>query len=212
MLGERFTDRRAAGRALAELLVQRLTWTDPLVLGLVRGGVPVAYEVARAIGADLDVAIALKIGAPGQPEFGIGAVTPHGEPRYDPATLAALRLSPDALRGRAERVREEARRREALYRDDRPEPPVRDRSVVVVDDGLATGVTARAAVMALRPGRPRDLVLAVPVGAHDSAQALRADRIDVCCVREPIDFGAVGSWYRNFDQTADEEVLALLDR
>lgn len=209
--GRRYADRHEAGRVLGKVLSGRL-WADPIVLGLVRGGVPVAYELAGALPAELDVAVSLKIGAPGQPEFGIGAVTPEGEPVFDEATVAALGLAGQELRERAEQIRAEARRRVRLYRDERPEPRLHGRSVLLVDDGLATGVTARAALRSLRTDEPRELILAVPVGPTDSAEALQAEADEVVCVRQPMDFGAVGAWYRHFEQTSDDEVLALLRR
>jgi len=211
MRGDRFTDRRAAGRALAEVVRTR-PWIDPIVLGLVRGGVPVAYEVARALNAELDVAVALKIGAPGQPEFGIGAVTPQGPPVYDEDTVATLRLGAADLRRRGERVQAEARRRDALYRNGRPAPYVSGRSVLIVDDGLATGVTARAALRSVGAAGPGSVVVAVPVGARDSAEALSAEGAEVICVRDPVNLGAVGAWYRHFEQVSDDEVLQLLEQ
>ncbi|GAA0260711.1 phosphoribosyltransferase family protein [Saccharothrix mutabilis subsp. mutabilis] len=205
----KFADRADAGRVLARAL-RRFEWTDPLVLGLARGGVPVAHEVALALGAELDVAVARKIGAPGRPEFGVGAVTADGEPIFDARTLAYLGVSVADLAGVVEEERREARRRLAVYRAGRPVLAGRD--VLVVDDGLATGVTARAALREARQGDPRRLVLAVPVGAAEAVRDLSAVADLVVCPRERIDFRSVGRFYRRFDQTTDAEVLALLEQ
>lgn len=205
----RFRDRDDAGRALAEL-VRPLELVDPVVLALPRGGVPVAAQVAAAVGGVLDVVVARKIGLPGRPEFGVGAIAEGGEPLFDEATLSRLGLTPDDLAETVAQERAELRRRVERYRGGRPLPELAGRQVVLVDDGLATGGTARAALRALRGAGPARLVLAVPVCAPQSAQALRQEADDVVCVLAPADFAAVGAWYERFDQTSDEEVLALL--
>jgi putative phosphoribosyl transferase len=206
-----FADRAEAGARLAERLAA-MSWSNPVVLGLARGGVPIAVRVADALGAPLDVAVARKIGAPGHPEFGVGAVTADGPPRYDERTLAQLGLTPDDLRETCERERAEARRRLQRYRQGRDPVPLAGRDVLLVDDGLATGVTARAALGELRPAGPARLVFAAPVCARDSRDALCAgtDADGVVCVSAPPEFGAVGLWYRDFRQTSDEDVLAAL--
>lgn len=206
----KFADRADAGRVLARAL-RRFEWTDPLVLGLARGGVPVAHEVALALGAELDVAVARKIGAPGRPEYGVGAVTADGEPIFDGRALAYLDVSPADLVGVVEQERREARRRLAAYRGAGP-PALAGRDVLVVDDGLATGVTARAALREARQADPRRLVLAVPVGAAEAVRDLSAVADLVVCPRERTDFRSVGRFYRRFDQTTDAEVLALLEQ
>ncbi|WIV55491.1 phosphoribosyltransferase [Amycolatopsis nalaikhensis] len=204
-----FADREDGGRRLAAEL-RRRTWVDPLVLGLARGGVPVAAVVARRLGADFDVAVARKIGAPGRREYGVGAVTPDGPAIYDEAILRSLRLT-SARMARAEaRERAEARRRLARYRDGRAPAGVADRDVILVDDGLATGVTATAALRDVRAGNPRTVVFAAPVGAPGAAARLLHEADDVVCVTEPAGFRAVGQWYADFRQTSDEDVLALL--
>jgi len=206
-----FADRAEAGARLAARLAG-MAWSDPVVLGLARGGVPVAAVVAAVLDAPLDVAVARKIGVPGQPEFGVGAVTAGGPPHYDGHTLAALGLTPDDLRADCERERAEARRRLQRYRQDRTPVPLAGRDVLLVDDGLATGVTARAALGELRTAAPARLVVAAPVCARESRDALRAaaDADDVVCVSAPAEFGAVGLWYRSFGQTSDKDVLAAL--
>jgi predicted phosphoribosyltransferase len=206
-----FADRAEAGARLARRLADR-SWSNPVVLGLARGGVPIAARVAEALDAPLEVAVARKIGAPGHPEFGVGAVTADGPPRYDERTLAALGLTPDDMREACERERAEARRRLQRYRQGRDPVPLAGRDVLLVDDGLATGVTARAALGELRAAGPARLVFAAPVCARDSQAKLcdEADADDVVCLSAPPEFGAVGLWYRDFGQTSDEEVLEAL--
>ena len=204
---KRFAHRREAGRALAARLAEQ-DWHEPLVLGLPRGGVPVAAEVARVLDAELDVVVARKIGAPGHPEYGVGAVTADADPIYDAAVLATLGLTEEQLAATCDRERAEAVRRTALYRGDRPPLEVAGRDVVVVDDGLATGVTASAAVHRQRRLGPRRVVLAVPVAARES---LARVGVPVVTVLLPRSFGAVSRWYDRFEQTSDAEVLEVLD-
>ncbi|WP_020672848.1 phosphoribosyltransferase [Amycolatopsis nigrescens] len=207
--GPTFADRAEAGRRLSGAL-SRHEWHQPVVLGLARGGVPVAEPVAAGLGAPLDVAVVRKIGAPGHPEFGVGAVTPTGPPWYDRRNLAVLGLTPDELAETCRQEWEEARRRVRLYRDGVEPPALEDRDVLVVDDGLATGVTATAAVRSIREARPRRVVFAAPVCAPDAAEALRGEADEVVCVSKPDRFTAVGQWYRDFRQTTDKEVVRLL--
>lgn len=204
-----FTDRRAAGRELGAQLRRRV-WTDPLVLGLARGGVPVAWEIAQSLGAPLDVEVARKIGAPDQPEFGVGAVAADGPPYFDKASLDSLGLSAADLAEACERERAEAHRRLLSYRPAGTPAPVEGRTVILVDDGLATGVTARAAIAALRRRGAGVVVFAAPVCAADAAAALRSEADEVVCVGEPSDFQAVGVWYADFGQVSDDEVRKLL--
>ncbi|HWE91070.1 MAG TPA: 4-alpha-glucanotransferase [Pseudonocardiaceae bacterium] len=210
-----FHDRRDAGRRLAELAGQR-DWVDPVVFGIARGGVPVAAEVARALHAPLAVAVARKIGAPGHRELGVGAVTADGPPVFDQAALSALRLRESDLHRAVQRERTEARRRAAEYRSGSYPGPIEDHDVLLVDDGLATGVTARAALRELRDRRPRRLVLAAPVCSEEAARMLAggADETDgaddVLCLAAVLDFGSVGQWYRDFTQTSDAEVRAAI--
>ena len=206
-----FADRSDAGIQLSRALREG-TWIAPIVLGLPRGGVPVAAPVAAALGAPLDVLVARKVGAPGQPELGIGAVAEGGgEPMW---TALADRLVPDPDE-RAALVaaeRDEIDRRVATYRGGRALGSLAGRDVVVVDDGLATGVTAEAALRAVAAHRPATLTLAVPVGAPDTVERLRPLASEVVCLLTPPDLGAVGAWYRDFRQTPHREVLGLLDQ
>ncbi len=210
----RFADRSRAGRALAERLRELRRdggLPDPvIVLGLPRGGVPVAAEIARALGAPLDVLVARKIGAPAEPEFAIGALAGDDPPFFDLSAVAALGLGPPTLAALADRERAEVRRREAGYRQGRPAPVLASHSVVVVDDGLATGATARVALRSARAAGPGRLVLAVPVGSARAADALRAEADEVVCLGTPAAFESVGQWYDDFGQLTDAEVVAVL--
>jgi putative phosphoribosyl transferase len=204
---KRFANRQEAGRALAARLADH-AWHEPLVLGLPRGGVPVAKEVATKLNAELDVVVARKIGAPGHPEYGVGAVTADSEPIYDPSVLRALNLTEEQLAGTCDEERKEAGRRTSLYRKDRPPLQINDRDVIVIDDGLATGVTAKAALHWIARHEPRSLTVAVPVAAKES---IRTFRTPVIAVLVPRHFGAVSRWYDRFDQTTDDEVLRALE-
>ncbi|HLM63676.1 MAG TPA: phosphoribosyltransferase family protein [Acidimicrobiales bacterium] len=209
MTGDRFRDREDAGTQLAELVAD-LEPYDPVVLALPRGGVAVGAAVARRLGAPLDVVVARKVGAPGQPELGIGAVAEDGAVVVDRSATTALGIDDERVATLVRRTRREVARRVALYRGDRPVPPLDGRDAVLVDDGLATGVTAAAALHAVRAHRPRRLVLAVPVTAPDTADRLAelCDAVVYLCAPEY--FRAVGAWYDDFTQVTDAEVLELL--
>jgi len=204
----RYLDRRDAGRRLAVLLAP-FKGGNTVVLGLPRGGVIVAAECAEALGAPLDVLVARKIGAPHQPEYAIGAVAPGGIVLLDDDAIAALALAPGFLDGAVAEATAEMARRETLYRDGRSALAVSGRTAIVVDDGLATGFTAAAALASLRRLDPERLVFAAPVCAPASGKRLDvAD--EVICARTPLMFRAVGEWYDRFDQTTDEEVIGCL--
>lgn len=206
-----FRDRAEAGRFLAERL-HAYRGKDPIVLALPRGGVPVAYEISRYLGAPLDVFIARKLGAPDQPELGIGAVAQGGTRLLNERIVERLGIPEDYLDFVTRREEAEVERRMLLLRGDRPEPGVRDRTVILVDDGLATGVTARAAIVALRERGPRRLVLAVPVCAAQTAEIVRHEVDDLVSLRTPSDLYAIGLWYEDFEQVSDDEVVELLER
>lgn len=204
----RFTDRDAAGRLLGAELA-RGHWRDPVVLGLVRGGIPVAAGVADALGAPLDVMVARKISAPAQPELAIGAVTADGAHLYDSASLHAFGLSADDLAGRRAEEAAEAQRKQATYRPGHP-VPIGGNDAVLVDDGLATGLTALAAVRALRQYVPLSITVAIPVASPSAHTRVEAEADAVYSLASPEAFQAVGQWYTDFHQVTDEEVQEVL--
>jgi len=204
-----FSDRRDAGRRLAARL-QPLAEESPVVVGLPRGGIPVAEEVAAALGAPLEFLAVRKLGAPHNPEYGIGAIAEGGARVLDPEALAVLGIENRVLEEIVARESSELRRRVDAYRGARSPLPLRDRVVIVVDDGVATGVTDTAALRAIRARRQRWLVLAVPVCAPDSAARLRAEADELVCLVEPSHLYGVGQWYRDFSQVSDREVVASL--
>lgn len=212
MASEVFRDRTEAGQELGRRLLAACAGRDVLVLALPRGGVPVGYEVALALNAPLDVMVVRKLGVPGHEEYAMGAIASGGMHLLNDAVVRELGISPAAIENvvRAERI--ELERRERRYRDGRPPPDVRGRTVVLVDDGLATGSTMRVAIKALRVLQPVRIVVAVPVAAVDTCELLRSEADDVLCARTPEPFRAVGLWYQDFSQTSDEEVSALLKR
>lgn len=205
----RFDDRREAGRRLAPLVVE-LALDDPVVLALPRGGVPVGFEVARALGAALDVLVARKLGAPHQPELGIGAIAEGGARVIDQDLVRVLRLSDADVERVSDAEALELDRRVRSYRGGRNLVDLADRHVVIVDDGVATGGTAEAALLAVRQQSPARLVLAVPTCAREAAVRLRDVADVVISVITPHDLSAVGQWYRDFSQTGDAEVERLL--
>lgn len=211
MRASAYRDRRHAGAELAEHLMP-LAATNPLVLALPRGGVPVGYEVAKRLKAPLDVLIVRKIGLPGHEEFGIGAlvVGDHPEIVMNQEMVQRLRPDPALVEQEIDRQIIEAERRRQLYIGDKEPEPVHDQTVIVVDDGIATGGTVRAALSAVRKGNPAYLALAVPVGPPDVLDSLKSICDAVICPLRPHPFGAVGAFYEDFSQTSDAEVRALL--
>jgi putative phosphoribosyl transferase len=204
-----FANRHQAGRVLAELLEPYRSHENLIVLALPRGGVAVGFEVAHALQAPLDVFVVRKLGMPGHEEYAMGAIASGGVRVMNPSP--GLRVSPEAMAAVVAREQDELTRRELLYRAGKPAAAIRGRTVIVVDDGLATGSTMRAAVSAIRQQRPAQLVVAVPVGAEDTCEQLRREADDVVCAATPRPFRAVGLWYRDFPQAGDDEVRKLLD-
>ncbi|MCK6526908.1 phosphoribosyltransferase [Myxococcota bacterium] len=207
----RFRDREDAGRRLAALLSPR-DIPDPMVLALPRGGVPVGFEVARALGAEMDVLVARKLGAPWEPELGIGAIAEGGGRYLDLGTIDTLGISDADIEEATAREEEELARRVRRYRGGLPPPDVRGRTVILVDDGIATGGTVRAAVRSLGELGAGRVVLAVPVAAPQTLARLLAEVDEVVCVYQPPELIAIGLWYQDFRQVTDEEVLDLLAR
>lgn len=208
----RFRDRREAGERLAEQLRAYGNRADVIVLALPRGGVPVGFEVAEALRAPLDVFVVRKLGVPGQEELAMGALASGGTRVLDNEIVRLARVTESEIERATAFAAEEMARQERRYRGDRPFPSVEGKTVILVDDGLATGSTMRAAVLALRAQHPAKVVVAVPVGAPETCDALGSVADDVVCVETPEPFRAVGLWYEDFSQTTDDEVHALLDR
>jgi putative phosphoribosyl transferase len=206
---EIFLNREDAGRRLAQRL-EKYKGADTIILAVPRGGVVVAYQVAKALGAPLDVVIPRKIGAPGQPELAIGAVGENGVCVLDEEIIRYLGVSETYIRQEAERQRQEIERRWKLYRGDRPFPDVKGKTVILIDDGIATGYTTIAAVRVIRNKQPAKIVLAVPVAPIDSIAKLRSEVDEIVVLETPEPFFAVGAWYQEFGQTSDEEVIKLL--
>ena len=207
---QRFCNRTDAGRQLAEKLAAYANRSDVLVLGLPRGGVPVGFEVARALGAPLDVFLVRKLGVPWYEELAMGAVASGGGRVLNDEIVHGLGISEHQIDAAVARELHELARREQLFRGDRPPPDIEGRTVILVDDGLATGATMRAAVAALRRQRPAGIVVAVPTASPDTCEALKAEADDVICAMTPDPFFAVGHWYDDFTQTTDEEVRDFL--
>jgi predicted phosphoribosyltransferase len=207
-----FRNRSEAGRRLAEQLSRYANRPDVIVLALPRGGVPVGFEVACALGAPLDVFIVRKLGVPGHEEYAMGAIASGGVRVLNQELLQAVRIPERLVEQVTQRETQELARRELEYRGNRAPPDVRGKTVVLVDDGLATGATMQAAVQALRQQQPARLVVAVPTGSPQTCEQLRSEADEVICAIEPEPFHAVGLWYEDFSQTSDEEVRELLAR
>lgn len=209
-----FRDRAEAGRALAARLMGFAGRGDVVVLALPRGGVVVGYEIAQALNAPLDVFVVCKLGTPGQPELAMGAIASGGIIELNPDVVHGLNISDDVIRAVAAQEQQEVERREREYRGNRPPLPLRHYAVILVDDGLATGSTMRAAVTAVRDRGPASIVVAVPVAAAPTCEELRSEsEVDhVICLLTPDHFQSVGQWYHEFPQVSDEEVRSLLER
>jgi putative phosphoribosyl transferase len=207
-----FLNRRDAGQLLAAKLGHYAHRTDVLVIGLPRGGVPVAYEVAETLGAPLDILLVRKLGVPGERELAMGAIASGGVSLLNQKVVRALRIPEYIIEEVAVEEASELSRRERLYRGDIPAPVVRDRTIIVVDDGIATGSTMRVAVSALRRQQPARIVVAVPVVAADTYLSLQMEADEIVAVLAPEYFVSVGSWYTEFPEISDEEIRILLDR
>jgi putative phosphoribosyl transferase len=206
----RFQDRHEAGQLLARQLHPYKGREDVIVFALPRGGVPVGYEIARELNAPLDVFVVRKLGVPWQPELAMGAIAGDGIEVLNGDVVTAYNIPPHVIRSVAEREGDELKRRLLHYRGDRPFPDVTGKIAILVDDGLATGSTMKAAVRAVRQKHPASVVVAVPVAAADTCRELRREVDDIVCLHTPHEFSAVGLWYDDFSQTTDEEVRHLL--
>jgi putative phosphoribosyl transferase len=209
--GPRFADRSDAGRRLAERLTQYAGRDDVVVLGLPRGGVPVAFEVARSLGVPLDVFVVRKLGVPGHEELAMGAIASGGVRVLNADVLAATLVPPEAVEAVAARELERVEAQERAYRGERQPTDVHGRVVILVDDGLATGATMRAAVAALRDRGAGRIVVAVPTAPIETCEALRREVDEILCALTPDPFMAVGLWYRDFAPVSDEQVRELLE-
>lgn len=213
MFGPRFRDRQEAGRLLARELQNRLGDRDDLiVLALPRGGVPVAYEIAHELRAPLDIFVVRKLGVPGHEELAMGAIASGGVRVLNDEVVSYLRVPQRTIDAVAEREEHELERRERAYRGSRPPLDVKGKTVIIVDDGLATGSTMRAACAALRRLGPREIMVAVPVAAQETCRDFQNEVDQMICLRTPEPFQAVGLWYDDFSQTTDEEVHELLEK
>ncbi len=207
-----FENRLDAGKKLAAQLSQYANRKDVIVLALPRGGVPVAYEVAHSLDAPLDIFLVRKLGVPGQEELAFGAIASGGVEVINPEIVQGVHLSEGVIRSVISREREELRRREREYRDDRQEPDLTGKIVILIDDGLATGASMYAAVVAVKQKSPRKVVVAVPVASQESCSALSRFVDQIVCAYTPEPFYGVGQWYEDFSQTNDEEVRQYLEK
>lgn len=206
-----FRDRRDAGKILAQDLLDYANRSDVIVLALPRGGVPVAYEVAKALNAPLDIFIVRKLGLPGREELAIGAIATGGVRVLNEDIVRALNIPEELINIVTQRERQELQRREHDYRGDRPAPDVHDRTVILIDDGLATGASMRAAVTGLRTKQPARIVIAVPTAAPETCDVFQFQVDEIVCAITPEPFYGVGLWYEDFSQVTDEEVRTLLE-
>lgn len=206
-----FSNRIEAGRILASRLGEYANRSDVIILALPRGGVPVAFEVARALDAPMDVFIVRKLGVPGQEEFGFGALASGGITIFNESLIRALKMPDSMIQKVVEREQKELERRENLYRANRPPLNLKGKTVIIVDDGLATGATVRAAIAAVRTKQPKQIIVAAPVASRETCGEIERKSDDLCiCAMTPEPFYGVGMWYRNFEQTTDAEVIEIL--
>lgn len=205
-----FQDRHDAGRQLAVALAKYKKHKDSIVLGLARGGVVTAWDIARELELPLNVIVVRKVGAPDNEELALGAITESGEGIFNDHLIGMLGVSSDYLKREVERQKETARKRGALYRGKIPPPAIKGKTVILVDDGIATGASIRAAIKSVRKEHVKKIVLAVPVAAPDSLRLIEKEVDEVVCLYTPIYFEAVGAFYKSFDQTSDEELMGLL--
>lgn len=206
-----FENRQEAGKKLASQLLQ-YRQDEPVVLALPRGGVPIGYEVAQTLHAPLDVIVVRKITLSSNPEFGIGAIAEGGIKILDQTTITALGIDEKELQTSLSLEEEELKRRVKVYRNGKSLPNLEGRLVILVDDGMATGVTARAAIEAVKKLKPKKIILATPVCARDRAEGLNSKLDSIVCLASPFEFSAVGLWYKDFKQLSDKEVVGLLNR
>lgn len=209
---QKFRNRTEAGKLLAGQLTDYANRSDVLVLGLPRGGVPVAYEVAKELNAPLDVCLVRKLGVPGHKELAMGAIAAGGVRVINENVIDWLRISPSTINEVAAMEIRELDRRSHIYRGNRPLPKVKNHTIILVDDGIATGATIRAAISTLKKQKPRKLVVAVPVAGVSTCEELEAEVDEVVCILKPEDLYAIGLWYEDFQQTTDAEVCELLTR
>ncbi len=205
-----FKDRIEAGQKLAKALEKYKGQKDTIILGLPRGGVVTGFEIAKTLELPLDLVVPRKIGAPGNPEFAIGAITEEGEGIFNEGVIRDYEISKEYITGTVEEEKKEAQRRLKTYRGDRSPLDLKDKTVILVDDGIATGLTMRVAIKSVKNKDPKKIVVAVPCGAKDSIDQIKKDVDEVICLHAPIFFGAVGAFYREFPQTTDEEVIELM--
>jgi putative phosphoribosyl transferase len=208
----KFADRVEAGRLLADQLGVYAGRADIIVLALPRGGVPIAYQISTRLRVPLDIFLVRKLGAPGQPELAMGAIATGGARVLNDDVIRYLGVSSEVIEAVARAEQVELERREQAYRGDRPSPDLHGRIVILVDDGLATGSSMRAAIAAVRTQQPARIVVAVPVAARETCEELKREVDEIICLRTPEPFSAVGLWYDDFSQTSDEEVRDLLAR
>jgi len=207
-----FKDRPEAGRKLAAKLTDYKGKKDTLILALPRGGVVTGFEIAKALNLPLDIVVPRKIGAPGNEEYAIGAITESGEGIFDQQAIASLNVSQEYLKKIVAQEQTEAQRRLKSYRQERPDLDLKNKTVIIVDDGLATGLTMRAAIKSIKQKKAAKIIVAIPVAAQDSLAVIKKEADDVIYLDAPLYFGAVGAFYENFGQTTDEEVIELMKK